>query len=220
MTGKFQHFGQLHSLNNKLSSTPISQPSRRAIIDSIFDITLTDQQFEAASGLNAYFCDWYEEQCEVAASCVSVTTHGEVLDVIAQLRLNILSREEILDTLLQSQPSADKRLLNASIDLAARLWVTVGIGSVQQSLIPGHHVAWEKAKLPEMLHRILWPQSQLSEKVKLPRTFTAANLERIAGLKVVWTSNLADHLCLKDDDTKVMLFHQASFLELHRTTNR
>ena len=56
----------------------------------------------------------------------------------------------------------------------------------------------------------------LSENAKLPKAFTAANLEQIAGIKVQWTSNLADHLSLKDDDTKVMLYHQASFLELHK----
>ena len=36
------------------------------------------------------------------------------------------------------------------------------------------------------------------------------------GRKVEWTNNLADHLLMRDDDTKVPVFHQASFLRCHR----
>jgi hypothetical protein len=35
----------------------------------------------------------------------------------------------------------------------------------------------------------------------------------------VWTSNLADHLLMRDDDTKVILFHHACFLRKHRDGN-
>lgn len=56
----------------------------------------------------------------------------------------------------------------------------------------------------------------LTDLVKLPQAFIAAHLERISGIKVIWTSILADHLLLKDDDTKLMLFHQVSILELHK----
>ena len=52
--------------------------------------------------------------------------------------------------------------------------------------------------------------------VKIPQSFTAAHLEQIAGIKVIWTSNLAGHLLLKDDDTKLMLFHQVSILQIHK----
>ncbi|KAH8787220.1 hypothetical protein BGZ57DRAFT_736592, partial [Hyaloscypha finlandica] len=52
--------------------------------------------------------------------------------------------------------------------------------------------------------------------VKLERLFTARNIERLADIQVIWTSNLADHLQLEDDDTKVRLFSHTSFLELHR----
>lgn len=57
---------------------------------------------------------------------------------------------------------------------------------------------------------------ELSDHVKLERLFTARNIERLADIQVIWTSNLADHLQLEDDDTKVRLFSHTSFLELHR----
>jgi hypothetical protein len=60
-------------------------------------------------------------------------------------------------------------------------------------------------------------QKNMSESVKLEKIFNARNLEHIAGIKVRWTSNLADHLRMRDDDTAVELFHYASFLRFHQT---
>lgn len=220
MTTTIQLSARDATLDTKLSSTPIPRLLRRTIIETIFNYTLREDGFDFIRGLDAYFSDWYEEQCEVAAGYVSVTTHRELLDVITQLQSTTLTRSDVLRKLLQDSPSIDHGLLNGSINLAARLWLTVSLGSVQQSLTPGNTVAWEEGKLSDRLHGALWPRSRLDEKVKLPKTFTAANLERIAGLNVIWTSNLADHLSLKDDDTKVLLFHQTTFLELHEDTQR
>ena len=218
MNVNLEHLEQLASIDSRLSLTPISKPLRRRIINEIFGISLTEQQFNSANGFDTYFCDWYEEQCEIAAGHVSVTTHREILDLIVQLRSTSLTREELLNMLSESSASTDEKLLNASIDLAARLLLLLSVGSVQQSFTPGSTIAWEKNRLHETIHGALRPQVHLKECVKLPRTFTAANLERVAGMKVKWTNNLADHLSLTDDDHKVMLFHQASFLELHRNT--
>lgn len=49
--------------------------------------------------------------------------------------------------------------------------------------------------------------------VKLEKLFNAYNLSRIAGIEIVWTSNLSDHLRRQEDDTRVAVFHHAFFLE-------
>ncbi|KAL6719214.1 hypothetical protein ACLMJK_003451 [Lecanora helva] len=214
MTSRVQDWGQI-SLDSKLSTTPIPKSLRRAIIESIFDTSLTEHNFEAANGFHSYFYDWYEDQVQAAACHTSIMTYGELLNILSHIRLD-QSRENLLDKLLQDQPLAEKERLDASINLAAKLWMTVSIGHVKQALPSGSVILWEKGRLSETVYTTLWPQPQLSEKIKLPRTFTAANLERIAGLEIGWTSNLADHLCLKDDDKRVMLYHQVSFLELHQ----
>ncbi|EDN98828.1 hypothetical protein SS1G_13687 [Sclerotinia sclerotiorum 1980 UF-70] len=51
------------------------------------------------------------------------------------------------------------------------------------------------------------------ERVRLEKEFNACNLERIAGLQIEWTMNLADHLQLTDEENKVSIFCYASFLE-------
>lgn len=134
MTTTIQLSARDATLDTKLSSTPIPRLLRRTIIETIFNYTLREDGFDFIRGLDAYFSDWYEEQCEVAAGYVSVTTHRELLDVITQLQSTTLTRSDVLRKLLQDSPSIDHGLLNGSINLAARLWLTVSLGSVQQSL--------------------------------------------------------------------------------------
>lgn len=38
----------------------------------------------------------------------------------------------------------------------------------------------------------------------------------MAGMCVTWTDNLADHLSLRDDDTRILIFHHATFLQNHQ----
>lgn len=208
------------TVDGLLASTPVPQHSRQAIIRRIFNVELTNDNIGSIDRLGAFF-DWYEEQCEAAAGQVSVHTHEEVLDIIALLQAKDLSRSDI-STRLQYHDCklSDVGAINASIDLAARLWLTLSIGSLQRSLTPGSTIDWNHGKLADTLIDLLSPNFKLSDSVKFPKAFNAANLEKIAGIEVVWTSNLADHLCLKEDDTKVMLYHQASFLELHECSNK
>ncbi|KAL8736847.1 MAG: hypothetical protein Q9181_002262, partial [Wetmoreana brouardii] len=101
------------------------------------------------------------------------------------------------------------------------IWLSVSVDSLPHFFTPGHFVCWgSNQHLSEAIENEICPKVQTNETVKLPKVFTAANLEQIAGIQVQWTSNLADHLSLKDDDKKVMLFHQASFLELSKESKR
>ncbi|KAH7082051.1 hypothetical protein FB567DRAFT_561946 [Paraphoma chrysanthemicola] len=49
-------------------------------------------------------------------------------------------------------------------------------------------------------------------KTKFGEDFTAFNLQRLAGLEIHWTDNLADHLRLIENDRKLCIFHHATFL--------
>ena len=95
----------------------------------------------------------------------------------------------------------------------------MAIGILPNSLAPGNNVIWEGGKLLDTV-RSLWPASQLSDSIKLPKSFTAASLEKTAGIEIEWTSNLVDHLRSEQDNTKVLLYHQTSFLELHMTSKK
>ena len=209
--------------NIGLTGLPIGL--RQLVINRIFDLQLTDKDFASRDeGLSAYFTDWFEEQCEAAAAEVSVRNLDELLEFIGYLQEANGGQEKICSKLGSAGTSFDTAT-NASITLAARIWLSISVGSLSHYVTPGQSYVlwennWEHGILSKVVHDTLWPKAQTTEKVKLPKVFTAANLEMIAGIRVQWTSNLADHLSLRDDDTKVMLFHQASFLELHRESKR
>jgi hypothetical protein len=52
--------------------------------------------------------------------------------------------------------------------------------------------------------------------IKLEKQFNALNLQRIAGIRISWTDNLADHLRMMDGDKTVAVFYHASFLEYQK----
>ena len=197
------------ALDARLSSMPIKPPLQQAIIQQIF-------QINHSAALDAYFRDWFEEQCDAATGQISVQTHREILHIISLLQAN-LSRAEIVAKLNVQCGNLD--LIAASIDLAARIWLTLSVGILPNSLSPGTSVTWNDGRLSSTLHS-LWSLPRLSDSIKLPKSFNAANIEKIAGIKIEWTSNLVDHLRLEDDDTKVLIYHQLSFLELHQGDRR
>lgn len=196
------------ALDARLSLMPIEPPLQQAIIRQIF-------QRDHSANLDAYF-DWVEEECNAATDQVSVQTYREMLHIIPFLQAS-LSRAEIVTKL---HVQCDDEHLNAtSIDLAARIWLTLSIGTLPNTLSPGTSVTWNDGPLSSTVHS-LWSLPRLSDSIKLPKSFHAANIEKIAGIKIGWTSNLVDHLRLEDDDTKVLIYHQLSYLELHQGDRR
>ena len=200
----------MSGLDGRISSTQIPPHVRLEIINGSFRVNLSPAETQS---LDPYFNDWYEEQCNAVYQDTSAKTHQEIIDVISLLQQDG-DRADILANL--AAPSRTTNSCNETINLAARLWLTISIGSLQHAFNPGSTVSWNSGKLSDTLRLAFQPKHQLSDTVKLPKSFHAANLERIAGIEIVWTSNLADHLSLKDDDSKVMLYHHASWLDLHK----
>ena len=195
-------------IDARLSPMPTTPTLQQAFIRQIF-------QIDHSANLDAYL-DWVEEQCDAAAGQVSVQTYREILDIVSYLQAN-LSRTEIISKLRIH--CDDEDLIAASIDLAAGIWLTLYIGTLPNSLSPGTSVTWNDGPLSSTVHS-LWSLPRLSDSIKLPKSFHAANFEKIAGIKIEWTSNLIDHLRLEDDDTKVLIYHQLSYLELHQGDRR
>ena len=200
------------SLNEGVSPL-IPQFLRRAVVNRIFQVALDDKEL---SSLDAYFSDWFGEQCEVAVGKILVQKFQDIIHIILLLQDNP-RRDEVVHEVRRRY--GDGEYLNATIDFGARLWLTVSIGTFPHSLTPGGDVNWKDGRLSDTLYT-LWNEPQLLESPKLPRDFNAANLEKLAGINICWTSNLADHLRLRDDDTRVMMYHQISFLTLHAESSR
>jgi hypothetical protein len=212
-------------LERSLTSAPLGPETRRAVICAMFAANSGEREDQIQAGcFDAYFSHWYEEQCEKAAGQVSAANHRQIIHVMQCLKSKDATRASIKDELRQQSQvptdSSAERLLDGSIDLAARLLLILSIGELKHCLTPGPTIHWEDGRLTDYIQTELGPDYCCKDEVKLPKSFTASNLEKIGGIRVCWTSNLAEHLLMKEDDTIVTIFHQASFLELHKHMNR
>ena len=219
-------------LSQPIKSSKLPLIVRHQIANRIFQSNLTIEHFLTFDeGLRSWFSHWVEDQCEGAAPQVSATTYQELLHILncLQSKSKTISRAGIADHLRQNvsavgpttKTAVTDESLNASLTLAARLWSSMSIDSIPHCLTPGYYVSWNNDEhFNDVLGKAFCPKPQSTESITLPKVFTAANIEMIAGIKVQWSSNLADHLVLKDDDSKVTIFYHASFLELSRNPNR
>jgi hypothetical protein len=115
--------------------------------------------------------------------------------------------------------AADKQQHENSINLVARLVLMTRFGDLSHECSGGKHVEWRYGSLLEFVHDYFsCPPALGHERIKFEKSFNALNLQRIAGIEIWWTDNLADHLRMMDDDRAIAVFRHASFLEyqIHR----
>ena len=218
---------QLQSL--RLSQTLQSPPSRASFINTIFDLSLDLAGLQCwDNGFEAFFSR-YATLCSLAANtnrAIVNITHWQLASVIRLLRAPGEARRnrlQLIDLVFNSpfftwdDSMVGEYLAPSLVDLAVDVWSMLSIAKFPGDISYDEPIPWEDdVTLADLVHKCfpLHPFSQ--DMVKMPQAFTAAHLEKIGGIQVVWTSNLADHLLLKEDDTKLMLFHQVSILRLHR----
>lgn len=167
----------------------------------------------------AYF-RYYEAQCSsLTRGKVSLRNQNQdyLLKIIGYLQNSDAEYEAIVDSLLGDYPQLDHSLIRPSISTAARLWSMLHIGQEEQAVTPGQKsIEWEDGTLKECIQQCFELDSDVSDPVKLPKNFNAMALAEIGNIQIVWTNNLADHLLMRNDDTKVTIFHHADFLRRHR----
>lgn len=216
--------------NNPLSADlrqlPLPLNSRLAIMKSFWGSAVTLSEYEQQSKYTDSYFRYYEEQCRAMlcdggdGDSALIRTHADIALIVQLFKDRRHARESIEDILRQKLPqelhSGGPKVKNA-IDFASRLWLMVHVGTFTRGLIPGQTaIAWKTGSLHNLIDTHFSFQQTLRAPVKLEKTFTARNIERIAGIKIIWTDNLADHLRMRDDDTRVALFHHVSLLEYHR----
>lgn len=147
---------------------------------------------------------------------VALRTYRDVVEVSHQLKADI-PRNTIQDAMrskLTTIHTNEEELLENSVNLATSLLVMIDCGSIALVFSGNTEISWVDGSIREYLKDYLSGAPVLSHSgVKLQKNFTARNLCRIAGIDIIWTDNLVDHLRLTEDDSKVRIFHHASFLE-------
>jgi hypothetical protein len=214
----------MENLESSIHYSTLSTMTKYQIITQLWDLAQPFTEFrDGQSTCDEYF-RYYSKQCRLAShdgeQNIYVKTHQDIADIVHQIKQPI-SREVIRGNLrakLGLTLHDTEEMLNNTIDLAVRLLLMIEIGGFQYGLSSAISLRWMGGTLKGFVRE--WfnqPRILGCEPVKLSKIFNARNLQRIAGIQITWTSNLADHLRMRDDDTRVAIFHYASFLEYQRS---
>jgi hypothetical protein len=216
---------------NSTNVAPLHQPIqtlcndralRSAIVEELWGTPKSSAHVKTT--LDSYFT-YYASQCEQYLANrgrnVSARTHADIIKV-AKLISQQLSREDIVNKLKScsranlNDPENDESPLNGTINLTARLMSMCEVGRLQQYFSGQTSLSWDRGTLAEAIQGH-FEAPKLDGHVRLEKLFNARNLERIGGLKIVWTDNLAEHLQLREDDCVVSVYHHATFLKNQQT---
>lgn len=173
------------------------------------------------------YWSFYVEECAHAlhdgGRHIAIRTHADVVEIAAQLQAG-LTRAVIKDnirTKLTSPHRNEEEILENSINLVSSLLLMIHCGTFSYGFSGRTELQWTQGSLRQHVAHYFSEAPVLNhERVKLEKNFTGPNLSWIAGLEIVWTDNLIDHLRMSDDDTKVHIFHHAAFLECQQHSKK
>ena len=157
-------------------------------------------------------------KCESGAY-TTIRQHGDIVAIAEELEKGfckeaIKRRLYGLDT--QNRTTEEKeQMAEGSLRLVVRLLSMVDIGPISRNRVPSlTSVSWldESSELSTALGQYFDKSSEDPGKFKFDTKFSAYNIERLAGIEILWTNNLADHLRLVEDSTKLWVFHHTTFL--------
>lgn len=230
-----------NALDVSLKRTPPDTNFKRAAINKIWttNLNLVDFQYEEEA-YSAYFRHIYQDLCKAACtgnSQISTFTHEQVLTIVKNLRTESQSQDQIIAGLYRSREHVPQAEAERAVNLAASLLLPLnfrGAGGVRRGEIVNwattetlEHVINSKTVALLSATEIALKSAQSSCKncntsLRFPKSFNAKQIKNVAGFKIVWTSNLLDHLLVLDADEKVKvhIYHQVKLLRHHQESLR
>jgi hypothetical protein len=213
------------ALNADADKDPLTLDQGRELIRKFWPCLqsspLSDKDLEA---WQAYF-QYYTAEVRSAIQSdggvhTTVRKHRDVVAIAQDLERGLAKqaiKQQLHQLHTQGRSAADKeRMAEGSINLVVRLLFMVDIGPISQNHIPSlTYVPWtdDTSDLGTVLSKHFQKSKEGAGKIKFDSKFSAYNLERLAGIEILWTNNIADHLRLVEDDSKLCIFHQTTFLK-------
>ncbi|KAK8044407.1 hypothetical protein PG993_004431 [Apiospora rasikravindrae] len=207
-------------LDTKLAGT-IGTETQRSLICQLWG-PLAPTENDVRS-MQPYF-QYYSTQCRQflldGGMHVSVSTHNDIIRLANKFHRN-LARGDILHSLSassQCKAAGSTAAANCAIHLCARLLLMVTIGEPPNGLPGPSTMYWKSGTITDFTESCFGVQHQLNpENAQISKMLTMLNLQKIGGMEIEWTRNLADHLRLIDDDRRILVFSCISFLKFqHR----
>lgn len=222
-------------LQKAITSCHSSPEDQEVLLQCLWGSDSFLQQLSSGS-LNAKpYLEYYYNQCHIFSTEQRthfahaskpdfhlIETHKDILEVAQFLVTDAPTREDIpIDRVTSGESPSEateeqprtKMLLDNSINWAARLLKMMEIGAPCCAISSEQPLIWANGTLRSFIANQVAPGDPSWTSVRLQKIFNARNLELLCNIRIVWTSNLADHLRLKDDDKVLMIFQHATFLE-------
>ena len=213
-------------LDSSLLDTPLSPETRAAITSQLWTCQPADQSLHRPEADLESFWTYYSKECARAlhngGRHVALRTHRDVSDCARKLKGGMLRND--VKTELQANLSTlhanEDEMLDNAIDLAASLLLMMSFSGSVYGFSGRGHLRWDHGHGPlrgfvaSYFDDPVADARLAKENVRMDKVFNAHNLCRIAGLQIIWTDNLVDHLRLADDDRRVHVFHHVAFLEV------
>ncbi len=203
-------------LQESLRKYPIPSPVQDVLLSELWGVSASTTRRNP--DMSAYF-EYFSKRVQrslLDASLPFLQDHSHIVSIAKEI-LARRPRGDIHQELSQ-QPSikASSDEIDDAIDICASLLVMteVELKESQAGLSGRTPIRWQDKTLESSLRDFFDSQAVLAvDNPKLGKLFTACNIHRISGITIKWTTNLADHLRLVDDDRAVFVFHCASFLK-------
>jgi len=210
------------SLTRSASEDPTPHSIRPAIVNGLWQRNESPVSPLESQKWDAYF-HYYTAECKKAigygrGEYTTIRCHEDIIRIAEKLE-NGITRAELKTSLIalcsHQRPSDVKdQMAEGSVRLAARLISMVDIGPILYGIQGRAPISWadERSNLKTLLVENFKESSAAPERIRFEEEFTALNLRRFAGLEIQLTNNLADHLRLIENDTKLCIFHHVTFL--------
>lgn len=203
------------SLDESFLESPIAPVRQKKIVSNLWG---SGDRYQGLSFRS--FFRYYNEQCRSAflshGNALGIRTHQHIMEIASRIQRGD-SRSEVEEFTRQqrwSRAPTSENGISASVDLSARILFMIDIGKFDEfdhTYTGRQKRLWGDGVIGDFVRKT-FPQtdSPRNEGTKLDVGFTLCNIIRIAEFNVEPTSNLCDHLRLRDGTLEV--FHQASFL--------
>jgi len=178
------------------------------------DLYLIEQKRWAVPDVGQeFFMTTHQDIAEVAKKVVS--GHKDKRDIMNEMKMKMIphpASQLPVDGGSLKGGQCDK-ILGTAIDWAARLVTMLEIGRLQFACQSQEPLTWEQHSLKDYIASVFVPGRLDVGHVRLEESFNVQSLQKLANLEIEWTNDLMSHLSLRNDDTKVLIFHHVSFLE-------
>ncbi|KAF5537115.1 hypothetical protein FPHYL_12805 [Fusarium phyllophilum] len=112
-----------------------------------------------------------------------------------------------------------------ALNLVTRLILMIEVGSLEKASGFMHQTGprplplWDEDYLDSLTGKLFPISSQQTCRgMAMTPELSAWSLENVAGIKIEFTDNLADHLRLTNNNTQLYIFHHVAFLEAQRNS--